>query len=303
MGSWLHARSAAVILSLTLLGACDRGTPAREFDDCSGADWCPRMVTVPAGQFLSGSPSTEPGRFDDETQESVRLATFAVAKFPVTRAQWRAFASATHRPTPSAPCAYALTANPSWENPGFAQDDQHPVVCVSWGDAQDYSAWLSERTGHHYRLLRDVEWEYAARAGAVTAYPWGEVASHERANYGKDSCCGPAMQGRDRWDYTSPVGAFPANAFGLYDMNGNVTEWVQTCADSAEKLPIPKGARGCSYRYARGGNFDEPPALMRSAAKNLAPPPNEPLTIETYRSSAFGIRVARDVDERVAALP
>jgi formylglycine-generating enzyme required for sulfatase activity len=261
------------------------------------------MVTVPAGQFLSGSPASEPGRFDDEAQESVRLAAFAVAKFPVTRAQWRAFAAATKRQTPHAPCAYALTANPSWEHPGFAQDDQHPVVCVSWGDAQDYARWLSKRTGQHYRLLSNAEWEYAARGGAATAYPWGEAASHEQANYGKDSCCGPAMQGRDRWDYTSPVGSFPANALGLYDMHGNVTEWVETCADSIEKLPLPKDARGCTYRYARGGNFDEPPALLRSAARNLAPPPNEPLTIETYRSSAFGIRMARDIGERTAALP
>jgi formylglycine-generating enzyme required for sulfatase activity len=78
-------------------------------------------------------------------------------------------------------------------------------------------------------------------------------------------------------------------------MNGNVTEWIETCADTLEKLPIRPDARGCTYRYARGGNYDEPPALMRSAAKNLAPPPNETLTIETYRSSAFGVRVARDL--------
>jgi formylglycine-generating enzyme required for sulfatase activity len=168
---------------------------------------------------------------------------------------------------------------------------------VSWGDAQAYARWLSARTGHHYRLLTDAEWEYAARAGTTAAYPWGAEASHEYANYGQEKCCGPDARGRDRWKFTSPVGSFPPNAFGLYDMNGNVTVWVETCADSTEKLPIPKDARGCTYRYARGGNYDEPAALIRSAARNLAPPPGAALTIATYRSAGFGVRVARDLDD------
>jgi formylglycine-generating enzyme required for sulfatase activity len=230
----------------------------------------------------------------------VRVAAFAVAKYPVTRAQWRAFMAATGRATPQTPCAYALAPQPSWETPGFAQDDRHPVVCVTWGDAQAYAQWLSTRTGQHYRLPSDAEWEYAARAGTTTAYPWGSAASHDNANYGRDTCCGPAVQGRDRWEYTSPVGSFPPNAFGLYDMHGNVTQWLETCADTAERLPIPKGARGCTYRYARGGNYDEAPALIRSAAKNLAPPPNAPMTLETYRSSGFGVRVARDLGAQPA---
>jgi formylglycine-generating enzyme required for sulfatase activity len=79
-------------------------------------------------------------------------------------------------------------------------------------------------------------------------------------------------------------------------MYGNVTEWTETCADTTETLPIPKGSRGCVYRYGRGGNYDEPPALLRSAAKNLAPPPGGPMTIDTYRSAGFGVRVARDLD-------
>jgi formylglycine-generating enzyme required for sulfatase activity len=271
-------------------------TAARgEFDDCGGAAWCPRMVAIPAGTFMMGSPKAEPGRFDDEAQRRVRVGALAVAKYPVTRGQWAAFVAATRRPTPDAPCAYARTGHPTWKDTGFPQDDQHPVVCVTWADAQHYARWLSARTGKHYRLLTDPEWEYAARGRTTTAYPWGSAASHEFGNYGQDKCCGPMVRGRDRWQFTSPVRSFPPNAFGLYDMHGNVTVWLETCADSAEKLPIPKGARGCTYRYGRGANYDDYPAMMRSAAKNLAPPPGGPLTIETYRSTGFGIRVARDL--------
>jgi formylglycine-generating enzyme required for sulfatase activity len=270
-------------------------SPLRQFDDCSRATWCPRMVALPAGAFMMGSLASEPGRFDDEDRHQVSVAAVAVAKYPVTRGQWAAFVKATGRPTAKAPCAYAPGAGASWKNPGFPQSDDHPVVCVTWGDAQDYVRSLTKRTGHRYRLLSDAEWEYAARAGSTTAFPWGPTASHAFANYGADECCAPATSGRDKWEYTSPVGSFPPNAFGLFDMHGNVFEWVETCADAAEKLPIPAGAKGCTYRYARGGVYLDRPAVMRSAAKNLAPPPGDAMTIATYRSAGFGFRVAREL--------
>lgn len=292
----------AALQGVALHGAAAIGPHAvgarAEFDDCAAAAWCPKMIALPAGTFVMGSPKREHGRFDDEAQERVHVAAFAVAMYPVTRGQWNAFVAATRRPTPDAPCAYARAIHPTWRNTGFAQDDRHPVVCVTWGDAQDYARWLSMRTGHHYRLLTSAEWEYAARAGTATAFPWGSSASHEYGNYGQDKCCGPAVRGRDRWEFTSPVGSFPPNAFGLYDMHGNVTVWVESCADTIEKLPIPKGARGCTYRYGRGANYDDYPEMLRSAARNLAPPPGGPLTIDTYRSTGFGIRVARDLDGR-----
>jgi formylglycine-generating enzyme required for sulfatase activity len=153
--------------------------------------------------------------------------------------------------------------------------------------------WLSERTGHTYRLLTDAEWEYAARAGTTTAFPWGVQASHERANYGLDECCGPAVLGRDQWQYTSPVGSFPPNHFGLFDMHGNVFQWVEDCADADEHLSIPAGTTGCAHRYARGGVYADRPAVMRSAAKNFAPAPDDTTSIENYRSAGFGLRVAR----------
>lgn len=305
-------RIVALAFSLMLAGGCGQSTnapagdnselvaadangAAREFNDCSDANWCPQLIALPSATFMMGSPKSEPGRFDDEDQQEVRIATFAIGKFPVTRAQWAEFVRSTDRETPKAACAYAPSVSPSWKDPGFPQTDNDPVVCITWGETQDYVRWLSKKTGHKYRLPTDAEWEYAARAGSTTAFPWGPTASHAFANYGLDECCGPATSGRDRWENTSPVGSFPPNAFGLYDMHGNVFEWVDTCADKFENLPLAPGATGCTYRYARGGVYSDRPAVMRSAAKNLAPPPGDKMTIANYRSAGFGVRVARDL--------
>lgn len=264
------------------------------FIDCAATSGCPDMIKLPRATYVMGSPTSELGRFDDENQHPVAVASFAIARTPVTRGQWFQFARDTKRITPNEPCAYAPGKAPSWENPGYPQSDNHPVVCVTWNDTQDYAAWLSKRTGKHYRLPTDEEWEYAARGGATTAFPWGASASHAFANYGLDDCCGPATKGRDTWEYTSPVGSFAPNSFGLVDIAGNVFEWVQTCADNFEKLPLRADGRGCTYRYARGGAYGERPTMMRSAAKNLAPPDNK-VMIEHYRSAGFGFRVARDL--------
>ena len=268
----------------------------RAFADCMDTTVCPRMVELPGATYLMGSPPTEAGRYDDEAQRTVTVAPFAIGVYLVTRGQWKSFVAATDRKTIKAPCAYALRLNPTWEDPGFPQGDDHPVVCITWGEAHEYVDWLSARTGHVYRLPTEEEWEYAARAGTTTSYPWGETASHENANYGKDSCCSADTLGRDRWMFTSPVGSFPPNAFGLYDMQGNATEWIETCADSVEKVPRPKGASaGCAYRYGRGGVWGDRPQMLRSAAKNFAPTPDGDMTIQNYRSSGFGFRIARDV--------
>lgn len=249
-------------------------------------------------------------------QRRVSIRQFAVGKFAVTRSQWAAFVSATNRPT-RAGCAWTgrTGSKPdpegSWRNLGFAQDDTHPVVCVTWNDAQDYVRWLSHRTGHKYRLLTEAEWEYAARAGTTTPYPWGSTATHEYANYGADVCCSGLASGRDQWVNTSPVGSFPPNAFGLYDMHGSVWQWVQDCfagsyaglptdgsayeVDVELKLtgPLAKlsGTRSCSYRMVRGG---DPPAMIRSAFRNFGPGPGA--TLQDYGSGGGRFRVARTLD-------
>ena len=290
--------------------------PGETFRDCAD---CPQMVLVPSGVFTIGSPASEPGRYDEEgPQRRVGVRQFAVGKFDVTRGQWAAFVSATKRGT-SEGCDYSgfskdKEAKASWRNLGFPQDDNHPVVCITWNDTQDYVRWLSQRTGQKYRLLTEAEWEYAARAGTTTPFPWGSNASHEQANYGADKCCTGSASGRDRWVYTSPVGSFPPNAFGLYDMHGNVLQFVQDCfASSYSELPTDgsayeavvklktagpffdmTGTSSCSYRMLRGGDWGDPPAMIRSAFRNFAPPKGS--TLQEYRSAGVGFRVARTLD-------
>jgi formylglycine-generating enzyme required for sulfatase activity len=302
-------------------GRVGPGAAPREFDDCGGASWCPRMVEVPGGQFLMGAPDDEPGRYPEEGPvRAVKVPRFAVAKYDVTRGQWAAFVAATNRPVPAG-CSWTARATGmepdpkgSWKDTGFEQTDAHPVVCVGWQDAQDYVRWLGARTGHRYRLLSEAEWEYAARAGTRTAYPWGSRADHEHANYGADKCCSGSASGRDAWAYTSPVGAFPPNAFGLHDMHGNVLQWVQDCftpnydASAPGAAPNEKsvklalvgelaelsGTESCSYRMLRGGSWGDPPNQIRSAFRSFAPPPGSG-GLRDYRSAGVGFRVARSL--------
>jgi formylglycine-generating enzyme required for sulfatase activity len=306
----------ALFACLFLTGITGRTQPQKSFRDCSG---CPEMIALPGGTFTIGSPANEKDRSEEEgPRRKINIRKFAAAKFDVTRGEWATFVSATKRGT-SLGCAWTGRTKGetdpvgSWRNLGFEQDDSHPVVCVTWRDAQDYALWLRQKTGQNYRLLSEAEWEYAARAGTDTAYPWGSVASHEYANYGAENWGGMAS-GRDRWVNTSPVGSFPPNAFGLYDMNGNVLQWVQDCfaPDYAElptdgsayekvvqlkttgDLAYMDGTSSCAYRMVRGGDFGDPGMMIRSAARNWAPPPGS--TLEKYRSGGVGFRVARTLD-------
>jgi formylglycine-generating enzyme required for sulfatase activity len=146
------------------------------FRDCTD---CPEMVIVPAGTFMMGSPADQPGRNALEgPQRPVTIRSFAVGRYHVTRGELARFAAATKRPVQKG-CVWSggaygdakAEAEASWRDLHFTQDDNHPVVCVTWQDAQDFALWLSRRTGKRYRLLSEAEWEYAARAGASTPYP------------------------------------------------------------------------------------------------------------------------------------
>lgn len=309
----------SILLLIVGVQTCAQVPTGNEpYRDCAT---CPEMISIPAGKFVMGSPPNEPGRFANEGPvHPANIKSFAIGKYPVTRGEWAEFAKETNRPV-SGGCYWATLpgdstpwkSNPSasWNNLGFSQDDNHPAVCLTWQDAKDYAAWLSKKTGKRYRLPTEAEWEYAARAGTTTAHPWGNEASHEYANYGSDSLAGEGFkQGRDQWGYgTSPVGAFPPNAFGLFDMVGNSMQIVEDCYsknydghssngaaytdnDTVTLYDANKGAvvpgHACEYHICRGGSFGDPPAQIRSAFRNYAGP--EP----SYRSAGVGFRIAKD---------
>ncbi|MBL8548089.1 MAG: SUMF1/EgtB/PvdO family nonheme iron enzyme [Hyphomonadaceae bacterium] len=254
----------------------------------------PEMVVIPAGGYAMGSPSSEAGRDSDEgPQHRVTLARpFAVSRFEVTRGQYAAFAAATRRTAGNYcrtdrghPERWERDRNGTWRDPGFRQTNDEPVVCVVWEDARDYVAWLSQTTGRAYRLLSEAEWEYVARARTTSDYPWSASASRENANYG----AGSGAQGSDQWERTAPVGSFQANAFGVYDMHGNVFEWTQDCyLNSYSGAPNDGRARetgGCAIRVNRGGSWHDRLSALRTANREGGTP--------EYRFMNHGFRVAR----------
>ena len=192
--------------------------PGRRFRDC---DACPDMVVVPSGSFRMGSPASEEGRYDDEgPRHQVAIAEpFAVGVREVTRGEFARFVRETNRSMGNS-CwdmegEWTERSGRTWRNPGFAQTDRHPVVCVSWQDAQAYARWLSGKTKHRYRLLSESRWEYMARAGTRTARYWGESESGQcRHANGEDLAARRHHQSQtvascdDGYHQTAPVGSF-----------------------------------------------------------------------------------------------
>lgn len=236
-------------------------TPGTEFRDCPD---CPRMIVLPAGSFIMGSPADEPGRRLDEAPRHIVTfdAPFALGRFEVTFAEWDAC-------TAAGGCPKLDPYEDGWSR------GRRPVINVNWQDARAYVAWLAAKTGKPYRLPSEAEWEYAARAGTASAYAFGDRISGADANFG-------SQMGR-----TQEVGAYPANAFGLYDLAGNVAEWVEDCY-GLNYLRAPADGRpvigDCLRRVLRGGSRFSPPEALRAAARM----PFDPLT----RDSGNGFRVA-----------
>jgi formylglycine-generating enzyme required for sulfatase activity len=243
-----------------------------EFKDCAS---CPHMTIVPAGEFTMGSP---PAEQQAEAQHRVTIATpFAVSKFEITFDDWNACVS-------DGGCDNARPNDEGWGR------GRHPVIHMSFDLAKTYVAWLSRKTGKTYRLLTEAEWEYAARAGTTTTFAFGDSLSPGSANYNASTDgSGPSEENRQK---TVPVGSFLPNAFGLHDMHGNVSEWVEDCFhnDYTAKAPTDGSAwveGNCTGRVLRGGSWEDSDAELRSAAR-----------VGEYRynsSYVDGFRIARSL--------
>ncbi len=271
------------------------------------------MVVIPAGRFVMGAAPGEEERENlsdqfrnrSQPQRGVNVKSFSAGKFEVTRGQYRVFAEATGRSSDGcfvwAGTEFEMDQTKDWRNPGYAQDDAHPVTCVSWEDASAYAGWLSQKTGRQYRLLTEAEWEYAARAGTTTTRFWGDDGNMSCGYVnGADLTTEAQVPGannwhaancNDRYAYTAPVGSYRANAFGLYDMLGNVEEWTQDCWNgNYSGAPADGSARtagDCSLRAVRGGSWGHSPPGLRAAYRV-----GSPTTIRVY---GRGFRVARDL--------
>ena len=239
--------------------------------DCAD---CPEMVSIPGGPFRMGDLQSESYQRSSHGQaHTVTIKPFKLGKHEVTFAQWDA-------------CVADGGCN------GYSPNDEgwgrgnRPVINVSWDDAQLYIDWLNARTGGGYRLPSEAEWEYTARAGSTTEYSWGDDIGNNRAN-----ClahCG------DSYEYTAPVGSFPANAWGLHDMHGNVMEWVQDCwHNTYYEAPSDGSAWTCqdedSERVARGGHsFSFYTEDMSSSYRG------DSGFDRAYRANGLGFRLAQD---------
>ena len=237
----------------------------------------PEMVVVPAGSSTMGSPENEPQRSSEESpQHKVTIAQpFAVGRHAVTRGQFAAFVNNTGYKTEGGAYVWKgdkweLDPKGSWRNPGFAQDDSHPVAGVNWDDANAYAAWLSSKSGKTYRLLSETEREYVTRAGTTTPFWWGSSITPAQANYdGNYVYAGGGTKGEWR-KATVPVGSFAANPWGLYNVHGNVWEWCEDVwHDDYDGAPTDGLAwlqgGDASRRVVRGGSWSGYPRVLRAA--------------------------------------
>ena len=247
------------ILMLPLAGCDDTMEPGAVFKDCKT---CPEMVVIPAGLFQMGDLSGDAYGYAQPVHEVKIGYSFAVGKYEVTQAEWEAVMG---------------------KNPSEFKGAKRPVEKVSWEDAKSFVKKLSEQTGKEYRLLSESEWEYMARAGSTTEYPWGDEIDSSKAKY--DSEDGPV-----------PVGSYSANAFGVHDTVGNVEEWVEDCWHKTYKDAPTDGSAwlsasggDCELRVLRGGSWFNSPRNLRSA--------NRYGSNATARFDDNGFRIARTLSQ------
>jgi len=284
------------------------------FTDCKG---CPEMVVIPAGSVYIGSHKEEIGRKKGERNrvKATIEKSFAIAKTEVTLRQFRAFMEETKYKSkvpirdgePLIGCnyydgkSYGYIASHNWENPGYPQREDAPVVCVSWSDADAYAKWLSKKTGRAYRVPSTVEFEYASRAGSSTPWYWGTNPEDacKYANVGDRSFANqfpsrPSFPCTDGYVFTASVGKFKPNDFGLHDMVGNAWEWTNDCFQmDISNAPIDGSSLtdntddACVWRTPKGGSWISGIAWSRAAVRSRDG--------ADYRSFMLGFRVAAEI--------
>jgi formylglycine-generating enzyme required for sulfatase activity len=250
---------AAMIAGLGELLAERNSVPAGSvFRDC---DTCPEMVVVSAGRFTMGASASEQMTAASPPHPVAIERAFAVGKFEVTFDQWEV-------------CVRQHGCSHMPDDRGWGRGAR-PIIHVSWNDAMQYVDWLTRKTGKRYRLLTEAEWEYVARAGATTAYAFGDHIWPAQANYYTRA--------------TAPVGSYAPNAFGVHDMHGNVWEWTTDCWNESYNGAPATGeawlAGDCSRHVFRGGSWDDYPWFLRSAERSNG--------TAGIRLNDLGFRVAR----------
>jgi formylglycine-generating enzyme required for sulfatase activity len=248
--------------------------PLSTFQDCPD---CPEMVVIPAGNFDMGSPDSDEG----PVHHVIIKKAFALGKTEITRGQFAAFVSATNYDAGNKCWTIEESkveerSNRNWHNPGFLQDDNHPVACINWNDAKAYTKWLSEKTGKVYQLPGEAQWKYACRAGGKHKY------------CGSDNIDAVAWYNKNSDAKTHPVGGKLANGYGLYDMSGNVWEWVEDgYHDSYQGAPTDGSVweGKDTVRVLRGGSWGNLPENLRAASRDRAG--------AAYRGLNIGFRLAR----------
>jgi len=287
------------------------------FQDCEA---CPTMVAIPSGSVYIGSYEEEIGRRRAERPRGTATIDYryALAQTEVTLEQYRRFVKETWHQSEKAEykgkiligCnyydgkSYGYIANHSWEDPGYPQREDAPVVCVSWSDAQAYADWLTSKTGRKYRVPSTVEFEYASRAGASTPWYWGTdpAAACDYANVGDRSFAlqypsRPSFPCDDGYVYTASVGKFKPNEFGLYDMIGNAWEWTNDCYhEDLSAAPTDgssweeEGEGDCVFRTPKGGSWISGISWSRAAVRSRDG--------AHYRSFMLGFRVAAELEKK-----
>jgi len=275
-------------------------------DQRKGGGDGPQMLVIPPGSFLMGSPQDDPERFGDDPERfgeegprhQVTISKpFALARHALSVGEFRRFVAASGylSEAETGDGAYSWTGGGWWEKdkrfnwrtPGFEQREDHPVVCVSWNDAVTYCRWLSEETGAEYRLPSEAEWEYACRAGTTTPFWWGRTITTKQANYAGHIPYNNGPKGEYRRK-TVAVDEFDPNPWGLYQMHGNIWEWVQDVwrdnyPNEAQTDPV-YDASG-AFRVYRGGSWRRSAQCLRAAFRRRSEP--------TRRDVALGLRPAR----------